>query len=64
MPLGREAGNYKPKVNENDLSAQMLLSEVKRMSYVLVMKNKQKIKHALISHSYFAMSWPFTSLIM
>lgn len=54
MPLGREAGNYKPKVNENDLFAQMLLSEVKRMSYVLAMKNKQKIKHALISHSYFA----------
>lgn len=54
MPLGREAGNYKPKVNENDLSAQMLLSEVKRMSYVLVMKNKQKIKKTLISHSYFA----------
>ena len=42
MPLGREAGNYKPKVNENDLSAQMLLSEVKRMIYLLVMKNKQE----------------------
>lgn len=64
MPLGREARNYKPKVNENDLSAQMLLSEVKRMSYVLVMKNKQKIKHALISHSYSAMFWPFNSFIM
>ena len=44
MPLGREAGNYKPKVNENDLSAQMLLSKVKRMIYLLVMKNKQEIK--------------------
>lgn len=64
MPLGREAGNYQPKVNENDLSAQMLLSEVKRMSYVLGMKNKQKIKHALISHSYFAMFRPFTSFTM
>lgn len=42
MPLGRKPGNYKPKVNENDLSAQMLLSEVRRMSYLLAMKNKQK----------------------
>ena len=51
MPLGREAWNYKPKVNENDLSAQMLLSEVKRMIYLLVMKNKQEIKGVRISHS-------------
>lgn len=51
MPLGREAGNYKPKVNENDLSAQMLLAEVKRMIYLLVMKNKQEIKGVRISHS-------------
>ena len=56
MPLGREAVNYKPKVNENDFSAQKLLSEVKRMSYLLVMKNKQEIKSVLISHSYFSMS--------
>lgn len=61
MSLGREAVNYKPKVNENDFSAQMLLSEVKRMSYLLVMKNKQEIKSVLISHSYFSMSWSFTS---
>lgn len=25
MPLGKETGNYKSKVNENDLSAQMLV---------------------------------------
>lgn len=56
MPLGREAGNYKPKVNENDLSAQMLLSEVTIMSYLLSMKNKQEIKGVCISHSYLAMS--------
>lgn len=28
MPLGKETGSYKSKVNENDLSAQML--EVKK----------------------------------
>lgn len=55
MPLGREAGNYKTKVNENDLSVQMLLSKVKRMGYLLAMKNKQKIKSVLLSHYYFAM---------
>lgn len=41
MPLGTETGNYKPKVNENDLSAQMLLLEVKGMSYLQVMKNNK-----------------------
>lgn len=29
MPLGKEAGNYKSKVNENDLYVQVLLSGVK-----------------------------------
>lgn len=53
MPLGKEVGNYKPKVNENDLYVQMLLLEVKTMSYLLVMKNKQKIRSAPIFYSYF-----------
>lgn len=56
MPLGKETGNYKSKVNENDLYAQVLLSWVKRMSYFLLMKNKQKIKCVAMSHYYFAMS--------
>lgn len=29
MPLGKEAGNYKSKVNENDLYVQVLLWGVK-----------------------------------
>lgn len=29
MPLGKKAGNYKSKVNENDLYVQVLLSGVK-----------------------------------
>lgn len=53
MPLGEEPGNYKPKVNENDLYVQILLSKVKTMSYLLVMKNKQKIRSAPIFYSYF-----------
>lgn len=55
MPLGRETENYRSKFNENDFSVQMLLLEVKRMSYLLAMKNK-KIMSYHISHSYITMS--------
>lgn len=55
MPLGRETENYKSKFNESDFSAQMLLLEVKWMSYLLTMKNK-KLTSSRISHSYITMS--------
>lgn len=50
MPLGRrEAGNYKPRLMKMTFLHKCYCQRVKRMIYLLVMKNKQEIKGVRIS---------------